>query len=222
MAIKKINFKLIRGFSLVTLFLATFSVLSVGFSSWVLVLESQNASETLDLDLDVGHVIDTKGILTFPEFDTTLPAIGPDGFVIDDGVIYKYLNIEMPLEIKIINGIDYYLADTSTFTLSLKLFKKGTFPLQNYFSSASYTYSPAPSGGESFNANSEMFSEVIYTTVIFTMADLSKYEDNESLSMVIKYRFDFSAVDFETTIYNLFNSETPPTVGFTIQASIEV
>lgn len=223
MRVNKEKLKLVRTFSLITLFLAPFSLFSFGFSSWVFVLESQNASKEFNLDLDAGNVgLDTTGILTFPELDTTLPTFGPDGFYID-GIVYNYLTVDLPLSIKIIGGIDQYLVDKDTFKLSLKLYKNGTFPLANYPLSTTYFYDPPPSGGESFVADTVVESLNIFTTITFKVPSLIKYIINNELNVLIKYKFDFSSVSsFEEAIYTHFIGPNPPTVGFIIHSSLEI
>jgi len=213
--------KIIRSLSTGVLLLSAFSVLNVGFSSWVIVREIVDKSETINLTLGTGNVVDSRSLITFQTGGTTsIPDISPIGFIINEAIYYSF-DITIPFSLKVTDGLDAYLVeDSDSFNLSVSLMNSGTFAILNssFMSSPPVTYTVAPENATNVNPiNSSLIGGLVVTNINYSNTDLLTFE---SLYFEITYRFAFSPTNFEANIYNYFPEVNA--VSFSMQINIEV
>ena len=212
--------KIVRSLSTGVLLLSAFSMFNTGFSSWVIVSELDDKSEMINLTMGTGSVIDSRTLITFQTGGTTsIPNISPIGFIVNEAIYYSF-DITIPFSLKIADGLDYYLEGGDNFKLIISLFNLGEFAIlnQTFMSSPPVTYTVAPLSNSSSNPiTSSIIGGLVVSTINYSNTDLLTQDE---LAFEITYHFVFSPTNFETNVYNYFNTENA--IAFSMRIDIEV
>lgn len=207
---QKKDYFIVRTFSVAFILLASFSVLSVGFSSWMIGLDV-TVEEQLSADFSAGGVIDTASLITYYDGNYQIPEMCQDGFVVDETIIYDFeISFEFRLRIKNVQpnrGLEYYLGNEKQFVLTVNLYDRGAFEILNnsYMDTLPVTLK-VKSDSESNYTN--LAGAVDSTTGGRILADYT-YQNNDILDInyldfILTYHFFFGESHFGDNQYNIY------------------